>query len=191
MVYLHLTTLPNSPHSPLAHPYYPDVQIALIETETVPSFLFKGSKSLQRVIFSDKVKTIHRYAFFECTSLISVQFTYGLKRIEDFAFDGCKALECDLIIPQTVIHIGVGAFRNAFSENAGENHLLHLNRDSLSFYAHDEDKKFGLHFLNGEKLTLLKRVVDTTPQERLGYLLEKFVLDILDDHKEGKYKLNL
>lgn len=188
MAYLHLIELPDTPKSPLVHPFYPDVEIALIETETVPSFLFKGSKSLQRVIFSSHVKTVSRYAFFECTNLVSVQFSLGLKRIEDFAFDGCRSLDCDLIIPPSVIHIGVGAFRNACL-NSGDGHLLYLNCDSLSFYPHDEDRKLGLHFFNNEKLTVLKRVVDTTPQERLGHLLEAFVLNIIDEHKDPNREL--
>ena len=164
-----------------------DADIILFDVEKIPSDC--SFPSLQYAIFTDKVQIIGRYAFSKAPKLASVQFNYGLKRIEDFAFENCK-LTSDIILPLSVVHVGIGAFKNS-TQNEGENRLLYVDQDSLSFYPHDSDKKIGFHFYNCEKLTALKPIKKVTREERIGFIFENFILSIIDDKEKGVYDLKL
>ena len=44
-----------------------------------------------------------------CRSLQSIELPEGLKRIEDWAFNGCKSLE-KVILPSSLKYLGEGVF---------------------------------------------------------------------------------
>lgn len=166
-----------------------DAIYAFINTEKVESNVFTKNETLKRVHFGKDVQTISRYAFEGCQNLETITFTHGLKTIEDFAFTECRNLRGDLIIPQSCTHIGIGAFKNAFIGN--ENGLLFFNLETLAFYPHDKEKRLGHHFLNCEGLDLLRLESSLSKQEELGYLIEAFVLNVIDDKEKKKYDLTL
>lgn len=51
-------------------------------------------------------------AFYNCTSLATVNIPNTVEEIGNFAFYGCSKLKGKLIIPNTVTYIGVYAFYN-------------------------------------------------------------------------------
>ena len=55
------------------------------------------------------VTEIKKYAFKDCTSLVSVRIPESVTQIEEGAFNGCVGLR-SLRIPEGVVQIGDGAF---------------------------------------------------------------------------------
>ena len=66
-------------------------------------------------IIPKTVTCIGEYAFYECSSLISVDIPDSVTSIGDSAFDGCSSLT-SIDIPDSVKNIGVSAFCNLYLE---------------------------------------------------------------------------
>ena len=84
---------------------------------------FSGCTSLESLRLSDELTKIEGYyntnkdnadegAFYNCTSLATVNIPNTVEEIGNFAFYGCSKLKGKLIIPNTVTYIGVYAFYN-------------------------------------------------------------------------------
>lgn len=76
----------------------------------IPDSYFKqvGIKSIK---FPKSLKTIDKYAFYNCTSLESVEFPDGLKTISDYAFYGCKSM-LKITLPADMTTLGYNVFEN-------------------------------------------------------------------------------
>lgn len=68
--------------------------------------------SVQSVAIPLSVETIKEYAFYECTSLVSISVT-RVKTIEQYAFAYCTSLE-RIVIPETVTTIGNFAYEECY-----------------------------------------------------------------------------
>jgi len=64
---------------------------------------FSNCTSLRKVVLPSTVHTIGS-AFSDCTNLAEINIPTGIKRIEIYAFDGCRELY-DLIIPNSITSI--------------------------------------------------------------------------------------
>jgi hypothetical protein len=124
-----------------------------------------------------------------------------LQRIENFAFADCPQLDCDLVLPANIIAIGTGAFSRSFvrekregvspsapASRAWGKNLLFVPKDALRFNANDKDKRFGYHFegVEMENFEKLKLSSTISTQEKLGYLIQGFVIDTFEKMNERK-----
>lgn len=64
---------------------------------------------LMSITIPNTVVSIGEFAFYDCTSLSTIDLAEGLKVIQDDAFVGCINLE-RLFVPSSVEEIGMGAF---------------------------------------------------------------------------------
>lgn len=80
----------------------------------IGDFAFMKNKYMKSVIFPSSVSEIGIYAFYNCSSLTQINFTEGLKTIDDGAFSGCTAL-ASAILPYTVTDLGISVFENCSS----------------------------------------------------------------------------
>ncbi len=65
-------------------------------------------------MISDGVTNVGAAAFLCCSNLTSARLPYGITKINDYLFDGCKSLK-NIYIPDSVTVIGSGAFRDCSS----------------------------------------------------------------------------
>lgn len=90
-----------------------------LETIVLPSRLsflgnsaFMGSTGLVEVTYTgDSLKQINAYSFKDCSSLVTIDFSYSVQRIQQEAFSGCSNLE-QITIPYSVYQIGPYAFKD-------------------------------------------------------------------------------
>lgn len=77
---------------------------------------FSSYSILTHVSIPSSVKSIEKYAFYECSSLIQVKFAYpsSVTSIDDYAFSKCISLE-QIAIPSSVIEIKESAFSECSS----------------------------------------------------------------------------
>lgn len=101
------------------------VGIAIPNTVTnIDDNAFYGCVQLSELLFNEFDEThrlrIGKQAFYGCTSLSAVVLPPGLEIIDDSAFEDCQGLslqkqKIDILIPDYVTYIGVGAFSNCVS----------------------------------------------------------------------------
>jgi hypothetical protein len=172
-----------------------EADIFIFNIPVIPSEVCKNNTKLSHLIFTDKVLCISQFAFQGCSNLKTIQFSRCLQRIENFAFADCPQLDCDLVLPANIIAIGTGAFSRSFirekrdglSLSASKN-LLFVSKDALRFNANDKDKRFGYHFegVEMENFEKLKLSSTISTQEKLGYLIQGFVIDTFEKMNERK-----
>ena len=77
---------------------------------------FEGCTSLTSIVIPNSITSINSYAFYHCTSLVSVTFAENsqLESIGYFGFCGCTSL-VSIVIPNSVASIGNDAFWNCTS----------------------------------------------------------------------------
>lgn len=68
------------------------------------------NEDLISVTLPDSVETIAKYAFADCENLEKINIPENLKTIKSYAFFKCKNLTGELILPESVQHVGVYAF---------------------------------------------------------------------------------
>lgn len=79
----------------------------------IPDYAFNDKKSLNRIVLPDKLISIGRRAFVDCTNLTgSLDIPEGVTIIDDQAFQDCKSLTGNLTLPSTLRRIGDSAFVN-------------------------------------------------------------------------------
>lgn len=61
--------------------------------EHIPGDICKGMSLLKDIVLPESVKTIGKYAFYDCTGLESVNIPKNITYIGDIAFSGCSALK--------------------------------------------------------------------------------------------------
>lgn len=172
-----------------------DAQIIIFDIPIIPQEICKDNKQLTHIIFTNKVQCVGAGAFKNCSNLHFITFGKNLRRIENFAFQDCSSLDCHLILPPTMLSVGIGAFSNCFKnieKNEVVKNLLFYNKDSLVFQSSDKDKIYGFHFQNvdiHEDFHSLKLSSEISTQEQLGFLLQGFVIDTYEKIEKSK-KLN-
>ena len=77
---------------------------------SIGEWAFYECTSLVSIVIPNSVTTIGRSAFYECTSLASVEIPNSLTSIEDETFYGCSSLTGNITIPNSVTKIGESAF---------------------------------------------------------------------------------
>lgn len=73
--------------------------------------LIVNGEECKKLVIPDSVKSISDYAFYRCSSLVSVHLPQGLEKIGIKAFADCYNLE-DLVVPPSVTYIYSDAFKN-------------------------------------------------------------------------------
>ena len=81
---------------------------------SIERYAFWDSTTLASIDIHDGVKTIGEYAFSCCTALESVTLGDGIDALEQYVFYGCSSLTA-VTIPKTVKSIGIHAFENCKS----------------------------------------------------------------------------
>ncbi len=76
----------------------------------IPSSMFLGNSTLKTVSLPNKLKTIGRAAFSNCSNLTDVSIRFELQTIDEYAFQGCKLSSVSL--PNSVTAVSNGAFNN-------------------------------------------------------------------------------
>lgn len=79
--------------------------------EVIGSSAFENNKTMERVVFSSKIKRIDAYAFWNCSALTEISFGSGIREIGDYSFTECKSLK-KVTIPSNVTAIGIRSFAN-------------------------------------------------------------------------------
>lgn len=77
----------------------------------VPSYMFSGNASLQRVELGSNVTKIGSYAFNGCIGLRSVNFPVSLQTVDIYAFSGCTAL-ASVDLPRNLTQLNGRAFED-------------------------------------------------------------------------------
>ena len=99
-------------------------------TETIGDYAFEGCSQLESICNWDNVETISSYAFKDCSSLGEISLPSQLTTINQNAFDGCSEMYTNTNIPNSVVSIGSGAFRDCtnfkYVNTSGEDETLNL-----------------------------------------------------------------
>lgn len=99
-------------------------------TETIGDYAFEGCSQLKSIYNWDNVETISSYAFKDCSSLGEISLPSYLMTINQNAFDGCSEMYTNTDIPNSVVSIGSGAFRDCtnfkYVNTSGEDETLNL-----------------------------------------------------------------
>ena len=74
--------------------------------------VFYECRNLESVTFYDNVEVIDEEAFRGCVMLTQLELPKKIKRIEFKAFDVCKRIKNDLVLPDQLEYIAQGAFSN-------------------------------------------------------------------------------
>ena len=87
-------------------------------TESIPSFFITDERpwydyisEIEKIVINDGVRSIGKYAFFECSALTSVTIPNSVIGIGDYAFMECSEL-LSVTIPSSVTIIGDNPFSN-------------------------------------------------------------------------------
>ncbi|MDE7419404.1 MAG: leucine-rich repeat domain-containing protein [Muribaculaceae bacterium] len=97
-------------------------------------------KDCENIVIPNCVRSIGKYAFYECKSLKSVYIPDSVKTIEDFAFADCESLT-SITIPKGVTYIG----DYAFSRECVESDIKIFLNDSTNF----NPKSSGIGLFSG------------------------------------------
>ena len=79
---------------------------------------FARIETLTKGHFGNPLKSIPSYLFYDCKSLKTLEYNPNCvpTSVESYAFSGCKAMtETDIVLPQSVVTIGEGAFSGCTS----------------------------------------------------------------------------
>ena len=83
-------------------------------TVGIADYTFFGCKNIQQVSMPDTLQYIGRGSFLTCTLIFIPEFPAELKRIEDYAFYGCRysifGEDYNLVLPEGLEYIGRSAF---------------------------------------------------------------------------------
>ena len=90
---------------------------------------FFDCKSLLQIDFGKNVESVGRYAFFGCNNLISISFGESLKEIEEYAFNSCSAIE-SIVFPDSLEYLG--------------NHSFYLCSSLFKVFIPDSVSKLGI-----------------------------------------------
>ena len=75
-------------------------------------------ETMTKAKVGNPLKVIQSYLFYDCKSLKTLEYNPNCAptSVESYAFSGCKAMtETDIVLPQSVVTIGEGAFSNCTS----------------------------------------------------------------------------
>ena len=82
--------------------------------ENITANALNANKTIQKVKFSEGIKTIGSTAFYKCAALTEIQFPNSLTEIGRQAFYGCTGLK-EVKIPKDVAAVGASAFSGCTS----------------------------------------------------------------------------
>ncbi|MBQ2375037.1 MAG: leucine-rich repeat protein [Alistipes sp.] len=109
-----------------------EVESKINDVYQIPKDAFSGKTTLIKCVLPDKLERIESGAFsssltgtvqlpeglkyvagFGSTKITNVQFPSTLEEIGDSAFEGCKSLMCEILLPESLKKIGKSAFSNS------------------------------------------------------------------------------
>ena len=94
----------------------------------IGDFAFSGCGQLNKVVFEGVPESVGYQAFY-CAQISEINLPYGMKSIGQEAFSGCDELSA-ISIPDTVVQIGQGAFRNTLyskTDSNWDNSVLYIS----------------------------------------------------------------
>ena len=117
----------NNPYLYLADTTYTSITSAIIDSKCkiIGKFAFENCSYLISVEIPNSVESIDSYAFSSCSSLTSVVIPNSVESIGSYAFSGCRSLT-SVVIPDTVTSIGQDVFYSCSS-------LIYNVKDGLKY----------------------------------------------------------
>lgn len=103
------------------------------EVSEIPAHAYKGCRSLRKVKFEEgsQLRKIGDFAFASCSALEEIELPPGLERIGDFAFIYCENLR-RILFPQGLKGVGMNSFSRCLSL---EEAILPASVERLESYA--------------------------------------------------------
>ena len=86
-----------------------EIDLSSLNVDTLENDLFRGNKFLRVITLPHSLTIIPARAFYDCSSLNSVNIGYQVTQIGDAAFYGCTSLE-KIVFPASVSYIGGSIF---------------------------------------------------------------------------------
>lgn len=100
----------NKTSAPWADYYSQMTELVIGENVTsIGAYAFYNCDTLASLEFSSTVKTIGEYAFYNCDNIVDVKFNEGLTSIGTYTFCGCYNLK-EIVLPDSLISIGKLSF---------------------------------------------------------------------------------
>lgn len=84
-----------------------------IKGESIPDYAFTNLSGIEEIYLPDAI-SIGEYAFFQCSSLQSVELSSDIQNIGRYAFENCSSLQA-IVLPQGITRIEDGTFVNCTS----------------------------------------------------------------------------
>lgn len=88
-------------------------------TKSIGTSAFNGFKDLKKIVIPKGVTHIGEFAFYNCSSLETVELPSTVREIGRSAFDGCVSLKT-ITVPDGVARIGTSAFEGCSSMTSAE-----------------------------------------------------------------------
>lgn len=98
---------------------------------SIPEYTFNGCTSLTNVVINAPIEYIDAYSF-TGSALATITLPDTVKRISNYVFDGCSALNLTQF-PESLEEVGKGAFRNCTSMTTHVRYYYEQNAPNLKY----------------------------------------------------------
>lgn len=141
---------------------------------------FANCKNLTSIDIPDSVENIYKYAFSDCTNLTSVTFGKGLKEIDNYVFYGCVNIKIVNVSSYEVFELLGGRFQTLALNTIIKNNQKFNEEDSNKFKEYLIKNKMricGFILLYGDMFYLLNYILDNKmlTKKELDELLDEAI----------------